>query len=74
MLFFVRHCQNLRIFSCVSKRNVKLILKILNDLEPLRGSSNKKTYSTRSCVNWTIFSARGPTRAKKAQFTHKLVK
>jgi hypothetical protein len=46
--FFVRHCQNLRIFSdfdkCdnLSKRNVKLILKILSDLEPLRGSSNKK--------------------------------
>jgi hypothetical protein len=33
-LFFVRHCQNLRIFSCVSKRNVKLILKILSDLAP----------------------------------------
>jgi hypothetical protein len=28
-------------------------LKILSDLEPLRGSSNKKTlYSTRSYVNW----------------------
>jgi hypothetical protein len=28
-------------------------LKILSDLEPLRGSSNNKTvYSTRSCVNW----------------------
>jgi hypothetical protein len=25
------------------KQNVKLILKILSDLEPLRGSSNKKT-------------------------------
>jgi hypothetical protein len=34
-------------------------LKILNDLELLRGSSNQKTlYSTRSCVKW-------PTRAKK---------
>jgi hypothetical protein len=51
ILFFVRHCQNLRIFSYVtdfdkyhlSKQNVKLILKILSDLEPLRGSSNKKT-------------------------------
>jgi hypothetical protein len=32
---------------------VTLILKILSDLEPLRGSSNKKTlYSTRSCVNY----------------------
>jgi hypothetical protein len=30
-------CDNL------SKRNVKLILKIISDLEPLRGSSNKKT-------------------------------
>jgi hypothetical protein len=40
-------------------------LKILSDLEPLRGSSNKKTlYSTRSYVNWI----------KKAQFTHELVK
>jgi hypothetical protein len=28
-------CHNL------SKRNVKLILKIFSDLEPLRGSSNK---------------------------------
>jgi hypothetical protein len=25
-------------------------------LEPLRGSSNKKTlYSTRSCVNWALY-------------------
>jgi hypothetical protein len=47
--------------SQMSKRNVKLILKILSDLEPLRGSSNKQTlYSTRSCVNWAF-----PTRAKK---------
>jgi hypothetical protein len=37
----------------LSKRNVKLILKILSDLEPLRDSSHKKTlHSTRSCVNW----------------------
>jgi hypothetical protein len=37
-------CHNL------SKGNVKLILKILSDLKPLRGSSNKKRcrYSTRS--------------------------
>ncbi|CAH1369356.1 unnamed protein product [Tenebrio molitor] len=43
-------CQNL------SKRNVKLILKILSDLEPLKRSSNKKTlYSIRSCVNWSFF-------------------
>jgi hypothetical protein len=35
----------------LSKRNVKLILKIFSDLEPLRGSSNKKmSYSSRSCV------------------------
>jgi hypothetical protein len=50
-------CHNL------SKRNVKLILKVLSDLEPLRGSSNKKTlYSTRSCVNWTFFGTRGPLK------------
>jgi hypothetical protein len=50
----------------LSKRNVKLILKVLSDLEPLTGSSNKKTlYSTRSCVNWAFFGTRGPTRAKK---------
>jgi hypothetical protein len=48
-------------FKChnLSKRNVKLILKVLSDLEPLRGSSNKKTlYSTRSCVNWAFFGTR----------------
>jgi hypothetical protein len=53
----------------LSKRNVKLILKVLSDLEPLRGSSNKKTlYSTRSYVNWALFGTRvlkWPTRAKK---------
>jgi hypothetical protein len=50
-------CDNL------SKRNVKLILKVLSDLEPLRGSSNKKTlYSTRSCVNWAFFGTRGPLK------------
>jgi hypothetical protein len=48
-------CHNL------SKRNVKRILKILSDLEPLRGSSNKKTlYSTRSCVNWALYDMNGP--------------
>jgi hypothetical protein len=56
-------CHNL------SKRDVKLILKVLSDLEPLRGSSNKKTlYSTSSCVNWAFFGTRvlkWPTRAKK---------
>jgi hypothetical protein len=32
-------------------------------LEPLRGSSNKKTlYSTRSCVNWAFFGTRGPLK------------
>jgi hypothetical protein len=37
--------------------------QILSDLEPLRGSSNKKTlYSTRSCVNWTFFGTRGPLK------------
>jgi hypothetical protein len=73
--FFVRHYQNLRIFFCVngfcdfdkchnlSKRNVKLILKILSELEPLRVSSNKKTlYSTRSCVNWASFDIREPLK------------
>jgi hypothetical protein len=63
--FFVRHselenfllCERILINVNLSKRNVKLILKILSDLEPLRGSSNKKMlYSTRSC-------------AKKPQFT-----
>jgi hypothetical protein len=47
----------------MSKRNVKLILKVLSDLEPLRGSSNKKTvYSTRSCVNLAFFGTRGPLK------------
>jgi hypothetical protein len=37
------------------------VLKILSDLEPSRGSSNKKTlYSTRSCVNWAFFGMSGP--------------
>jgi hypothetical protein len=72
IVFFVRHCQNLRNFSCVSgfykchnlsERTVKLILKILSDLEPLMGSTNKKTlYSTRSCVNWAFFGTRGPLK------------
>jgi hypothetical protein len=26
----------------------------------LRGSSNKKTYSTRSCVNWALYGMSGP--------------
>jgi hypothetical protein len=44
-------------------RNVKLILKVLSDLKPFRGSSNKKTlYSTRSCVNWAFFGTRGPLK------------
>jgi hypothetical protein len=50
-------------FDNLSKRNVKLILTVLSDLEPLRGSSNKKTlYSTRSCVNWAFFGTRGPLK------------
>jgi hypothetical protein len=50
-------CHNL------SKQNVKLILKVLSDLEPLRGSSNRKTLnSTRSCVNWAFFGIRGPLK------------
>jgi hypothetical protein len=50
-------------FDNLSKRNVKLILKIFSDLEPLRGSSNKKTlYSTRSCVILAFFGTRGPLK------------
>jgi hypothetical protein len=46
-------CERILSKCHLSKRNVKLIVKILSDLELLRGSSNKKTsYSTRSCVNW----------------------
>jgi hypothetical protein len=42
---------------------VKLILKVLSDLEPLRGSSTKKTlYSTRSCANWARLETRGPLK------------
>jgi hypothetical protein len=37
-------CHNL------SKRNVKLILKVLSDLEPLRGSLNKKNVVFNSFV------------------------
>jgi hypothetical protein len=70
---FVRHCQIWE-FSPVwtdfdncynlSKRKIKLILKILlSDLEPLKGSSNKKTlYSTRFCVDCAFFGARGPLK------------
>jgi hypothetical protein len=50
-------------FDNLSKRIVKLILKIFSDLEPLGGSSNKKTlYSTRFCVIWAFFGARGPLK------------
>jgi hypothetical protein len=50
-------------FDNLSKRNVKLILKIFSDLEPLEGSSNKKTlYSTRSCVIWPFFGTREPLK------------
>jgi hypothetical protein len=39
------------------------ILKVLSNLEPLRGSSNKKTlYSTCSCINWAFFGTRGPLK------------
>jgi hypothetical protein len=64
----------------------KLILRILSDLEPLRGSPNKKTlYSTRPCVIWAFFwhswifktrftrVLKWPRRAKKAQLTHERV-
>jgi hypothetical protein len=48
-------------FDNLSKRNVKIILKIFSDLEPLGGSSNTKTlYSTRSCVIWAFFGMSGP--------------
>jgi hypothetical protein len=43
--------------SQLVKTKRQLILKILSDLKPLRGSSNKKTlYSTRSCVNWAFLA------------------
>jgi hypothetical protein len=64
-----------------------LILKILSDLGPLRGSSNKKTlYSTRVCVNLAFLALvalknarftrvlNWPTRAKKPQYTQELIK
>jgi hypothetical protein len=59
----------------LSKRNVKLILKVLSDLEPLRGSSNKKTlYSTRSCVNWAFFGTRGPlTQTRQINYYNRLI-
>jgi hypothetical protein len=44
-------------FDYLSKRNVKLILKIFSDLEPLRARRTKKTlYSTRSCVIWVFLA------------------
>jgi hypothetical protein len=56
-------CERIFITFNLSKRNVKLILKIFSDLQPLRGSSNKKTlYSTRSCVIWAFFGTRGPLK------------
>jgi hypothetical protein len=75
-------------FDNLSKRKVKLILKVFSDLEPLGGPSNKKTlYSTRSCVIWAFFGTRGLLKLsfhssfklahscqKKAQITHELVK
>jgi hypothetical protein len=60
---FKYKCHNL------SKQNVKLILKILSDLELLRGVKNQKTlYSTRSCVNWAFLArvAQFKTRVKRA--------
>jgi hypothetical protein len=66
----ISHVENCTKIPHVSKRNVKLILKIFSDLEPLRGSSNKKTlYSTRSCVIWAFFGTCGPLK-----ITHELVK
>jgi hypothetical protein len=50
-------------FDNLSKRNVKLILKIFSDLESLGASSNKKTlYSTPSCVIWAFLGTRGPLK------------
>jgi hypothetical protein len=44
-------------------------------LEPLRGSSKKKTLY--SCVNWALYGTRGPLKRsfhpREAQLTHKLV-
>jgi hypothetical protein len=61
-------CHNL------SKRNVKLILKILSDLEHLRGSSNKKKRCIQLVRVCAFFgTSKGPRVPKKAQFTHKLI-
>jgi hypothetical protein len=49
--FFVRHCQNLR------------ILNIFSDLEPLRGSSNKKKVIFNSFLcKLGFFGTRGPLK------------
>jgi hypothetical protein len=74
-------CHNL------SNRNVKVILKILSDLKPLRNSSNEKTlYCVIVCVigpffhKWAIFKResnerfKGPRVPKTAKFTHELIK
>jgi hypothetical protein len=54
--FFLCERILINVTTC-KKETSKLILKILRDLEPLRGSSNKKTlYSTRSCVNWAFLA------------------
>jgi hypothetical protein len=50
-------CHNL------SKRDVKLILKTLSDLEPLRGSSNKKKVVFKSFLcKLGFFGTRGPLK------------
>jgi hypothetical protein len=52
-------CERILINLTTCQNETQVILKILSDLEPLRGSSNKKTlYSTRSCVNWRFFGTR----------------
>jgi hypothetical protein len=64
--------------SQLAKRNVKLILKILSDLEPLRCSSNKKNVVFNSFVcKLGFFGSRGPlklewnaTHAKKKPKLH----
>jgi hypothetical protein len=60
------------------KRNVNLILNILNELEP-KGlvEQKKRLYSTRSCVNWAFYGTHGllkrsfPSRFKLPHSCHK---
>jgi hypothetical protein len=55
--------ENFLLSQLVKTKRQAIVLKILSDLKPLMGSSNKKTlYSTRSCVNWAFFGTRGPLK------------